>query len=387
MAVFLCLSATLRGQGVKASFPRKGIKDKKMENINFTNLYQQFLVKVLGEKINAKLTAQGKPSVDASDAMAVMMNINVLFNEGDILEFGAPTGEKFKYLSKEDKSLLLRIIAPTAYIDSNCEWSEMTDVEGKPAVKVLKSWAYVFYDRADSKPVAKYQKTWTLERLLGKNFASTTLEERANAEALARGLCETRVLSRFGLGCWFGSEKDPEAQLIENDNELGGNNIKVVMPEESVATTTPSFTDMLPGDNVPDEVPFEAVINPPVAETAPEAVAEPEEKPKKARKAKIEAPVETAAPAIPEAPTEVASDDAITLTLDEAREVKATVGLAASKGFTLGNIADDEKMKRGNLRYIYTHSHNPREKAAIKVLALNDTVIKASFDEGGISLS
>ena len=77
------------------------------------------------------------------------------------------------------------------------------------AVKVLKSWAYVFYDRADSKPVAKYQKTWTLERLLGKNFASTTLEERANAEALARGLCETRVLSRLLDRC---HRSDPKAR-------------------------------------------------------------------------------------------------------------------------------------------------------------------------------
>ena len=360
-----------------------------MENINYANLYQNFLVKVLGEKINSKLAARGKNQIDTSDAMAVMMNIDALYNEGDILEFGAPTGEKFRYLSKEDKNLLLRIIAPTAYVDSNCEWTEMTDADNKPAVKVLKSWAYVYYDRADAKPVAKYQKVWTLQRLLGKDFAATTLEERANAEALARGLCETRVLSRFGLGGWFGAEKDPEAQLIDNDNELGGNNITVVMPKEDApapepATAPPTFSDMLPGDNVPDEVPFETVVNPPVADAAPVAEVKPEEKPKRTRKTKTEAPVEAAAPEnTPDAP----QDAAITLTLDEAREVKATVGLAASKGFTLGNIADDEKMKRGNLRYIYTHSHNPREKAAIKVLALNDTVIKASFDEGGISLS
>lgn len=362
-----------------------------MENINYQNLYQNFLVKVLGEKINAKLSAQGKTKIDSSDAMAVMMNIDALYNEGDILEFGAPTGEKFRYLSKEDKSLLLRIIAPTAYVDSNCEWTEMTDADNKPAVKVLKSWAYVFYDRADNKPVAKYQKVWTLNRLLGKGYAQTTLEERANAEALARGLCETRALSKFGLGGWFGSEKDPEAQLIDNDNELGGNNITVVMPEQAIPapTTAPVLSDMLSGDEIPDEVPFEAVVkplNPPVTDEAPKAEdVSIEEKPKRTRKPKTTEQAQTPEPIATAA--DEAADGELDLTLSEARQIKATVGLAASKGFTLGDIADDEKMKRGNLRYIYTHSHNAREKAAIKVLAKNDTVIMASFDEGGISLS
>ena len=335
-------------------------------NISNSAAYQSFLLKVLGDKVNAKLQAAGKKTIDTSDMMAVMTNLDDLYNEGDVMEFGSPTGEKYKYLSKEDKMILLRIISLTASIRSSCEWIDMTDDDKKPPVKALRTYAEMYFDRNDSRPVVTYQKVWTAKRLMDNEFANTTLDERANAEALARGICETRCLSKFGFGAWFGQDTDPETELIEKDNA----NSSVATVATPTVIESPSLTDI--PDTTQDEVPFETWINTPVTEPEPSKVKE-EKKKETVKKAKE--------------PEPIVPSETINLTLDEARAVKATVGIAASKGFTLGVIADDEKMKRTNLCYIYIHSHNAKEKAAIRVIAENDEVVKASFEDKGVSLS
>lgn len=352
------------------------------------NEYQKFLVKMLGTKINSILEKAGKDKINDSDPVEVMSNMDKLYKEVDVLEFGAPTGEKYRFMTKEDKVMLLRVISLTASIVTTCNWDLIKDESGNE-VSVVRASASLFFDRNDSKPVAFYQKLWLADKLLGTNYKAATLEEKSSAENLARGLCETRCLSKFGIGQWFG-EEDPEEDLAKLSN-ASGEIAELAIPEQNAAPTSPltdSIDVSVSGDK--DEIPFEdsttaqqltITFPAPTNEQIRPQEAKEEIKPKKTRvkKAVESATQETAA----ETETAVAT---INMTIEEAKQVKATIGLAASNGYTLGYLAENERMKRTNLRYIYTHSNNAREKEAIRILALNDPEIKASFDGEGISL-
>jgi len=351
------------------------------------NEYQKFLVKMLGTKINSILEKAGKDKINDSDPVEVMSNMDKLYKEVDVIEFGAPTGEKYRFMTKEDKVMLLRVISLTASIVTTCNWDLIKDELGNE-VNVVRASASLFFDRNDSKPVAFYQKLWLADKLLGTNYKAATLEEKSSAENLARGLCETRCLSKFGIGQWFG-EEDPEEDLAKLNN-ASGEIAELVMPEQNTAPAAPltdSLNASVSGDK--EEIPFEDVATeqltitfpaPTNEQVQPQEVKE-ETKPKKARAKKAAEPV------VQETATETETATAtINMTIEEAKQVKATIGLAASNGYTLGYLAENERMKRTNLRYIYTHSNNAREKEAIRILALNDPEIKASFDGEGISL-
>ncbi len=341
------------------------------------NFYQKFLLKVLAEKINKKLIDNGKSAIETDDAEAVFSNIDVLYNDIPKMEFGSPTGEVYRYLNKEDKVTALRIISPTASLTSDAKWDYIYPDEGQDKGKkipVIRGYAKLLFDRNDINPVAEYRKIWEIEELLGKPLSQSDMKERANVESLARGLCETRCLSRFGIGEWF-TESDPEKDYADKINTSG--DISVCFPDTPKENTSEDVNTTLnvnvDESSIQMEIPFTVATpaNEPIKEEAPK---------KTTRKTKAKEEAEKA----PTTPQPKA--DEISITLEEAREIKATVGLAKSKGYTLGHIADDERMKITNLRYIYANSHNALEKAAIKKIALNDDVIKASFDQGGIPL-
>ena len=388
------------------------------------NEYQKFLVKMLGEKINKVFEKLGKKKIDTSNTMEVMSNMDALYEEVDVLEFGEPTGEKYRFMTKEDKLMLLRIISLTASIDTTCEWAKVRVSQSDDTeVSVLKASASLKFDRNDTNPVATYHKTWIADRLMEVPIDQASIEDRSNAENLARGLCETRCLSKFGIGQWFG-EADPEKDLSKLDNASGAI-ADIAMPDtpaintpltDTIADETPAPEPVKVAEPVAEktedvsevtnpvsevtksseaEIPFEdlaseqltitfpAPTNSDVKEVVKDSTPEPatEKKPRHKKSEAASAQQETAEPV-----TTSTATVTINMSLEEAREVKATIGLAASNGYTLGYLADNERMKRTNLRYIYTHSNNAREKAAIRVLALNDEEIKASFDGEGISL-
>ena len=364
------------------------------------DFYQKFLAKQLGNKINSKLPADKQ--IDVNDVDAVMANISVLAEKVDKIEFGAPTGEYYTYLPKEDKMTVLRLISLTAALDSgDPKWEKVND-KGEPISRseaghyILRASASLYFDRNDTRPIATYAKTYELDRLLGEGvtYETATIEQRSNAEGLVRGIVETRCLSKFGIGEWYGNENDPEMILAQKDNSSAN----IGMPEMAIPqgpVNTPAVAPVEVSEPVQMEIPFEMVT-----EAGPATVPETEthatttEKKTRTRRKKeepapVEAPAEQAveSPTTDEVKTESVPEQIVTsISLEEAKTIKATVGLAATKGYTLGDIANDERMKMNNLRYIYTHSHNPREKEGIRVIALNDAMVMESFTQEGISL-
>ncbi len=349
--------------------------------------YQNFLVKVLGDKINSKLPADRH--IDAANIAEVMANINVLTQKVDKLEFGEPCGEFFTYLPKEDKVSIMRLISMTSALSSEVAW-EKVNTKGDVVMRnevgnyVLKGSAKLYFDRNDTRPIATYQKTYELDRILpdGVTYETATIEQRSNAEGLVRGIVETRCLSKFGIGEWFGNDNDPESMLAQNDNY-------------SFSVVTPPVTENAPVDVISTdsnstqmELAFDIVVPTPEvpSETPVAEEAAPVKKTRKKTPKTEDAPAENTETINKEEPTAIIPKPS-DAEISDAMNVKATVGIAATKGLTLGDIAKDERMKVASLKYIYIHSHNHQEKAAIKVLANSDEQIMESFTREGISLS
>ena len=355
------------------------------------DFYQKFLLKTLGNKINKKL--QPNEQIDITSEDEVMANINVLLEKVDKIEFGSPTGESFSYLPKEDKISIMRLISATAALTSNVEWLFATKdgyvprSDDSSARRVLRATAALYYDRNDTRPIATYQKIYEFDRIIdeGVSYEDSTIEQRSNVEGRVRGIAETRCLSKFGIGEWFENEDDPEKKL--SDIDQGNSPISQIALPKNTADTVNNVAE-----SAQEEVPFENVVADPLSISfsvpsieTPASIENPIDTAESPKKRGRKPKTETAATTTEE--SEQISTATLTLSLEEAKQVKATIGLAASKGLTLGEIAADEGMKVTNLKYIYIRSHNAKEKEAIKVLAHSDDAIMKSFEGDGISLS
>ncbi len=348
------------------------------------DFYGKFLTKVLATKINGKLTADKQIATDDLDA--VMENITVLCEKVAKLEFGQPTGEYYQYLPKEDKEMVMRLIAPTHTLTSSCEWLYATpsgfipDRVTKDDKRVLRASAVLYFDRNDTRPVATYSKVYELDRLFedADSYESASIEQKSNAEGLARGIAETRCLSKFGIGEWFDNDTDPEKRLSDADNKKAAINAPVVAFDTT--SPAPAASEQAKPEATQEEIPFQATlfVETPVATPVPKEEAAAEKKP--AKSAKNEKAVEANSE-----PVAAPSDDGeIQMTLEEAKAFKATVGISAERGFTLGNIVDAGKFN--NIRYIYAKTSSKRERAAVKVLYAQYPEIQKSFEEGNIVL-
>lgn len=355
------------------------------------DFYQKFLLKTLGDRINSKLP-NGK-KIDANNADEVMSNINLLAEKVEKYEFGSPSGESFSYLPKDVKNAIMRLISATSSLSSTAEWLFATKdgyvprTDDKDAKRVLRASATLYYDRNDTRPIASYQKIYEFDRIIdeGVSYEDSTIEQRSNVEGLVRGIAETRCLSKFGIGEWFENEDDPEKKL--SDIDQGNSPISQIALPKNTADTVNNVAE-----SAQEEVPFENVVADPLSISfsvpsieTPASIENPIDTAESPKKRGRKPKTETAATTTEE--SDQISTATLTLSLEEAKQVKATIGLAASKGLTLGDIAADEGMKVTNLKYIYIRSHNAKEKEAIKVLAYSDDAIMKSFEGDGISLS
>ncbi len=351
------------------------------------NFYQKFLLKTLGDKINKKLPSNEQ--INTTNEDEVMANINVLVENVDKIEFESPTGESFSYLPKEDKIAVMRLISVTAALTSNAEWLFATKDGYVPrsddplARRVLRATATLYYDRNDTRPIATYQKIYELDRLFGEDvdYNSSTIEQRSNAEGLVRGIVETRCLSKFGIGEWYDNLDDPE-KMLSNIDQGNDHIAQIAIPENIVNTVTDSSQEEIPFENVLTD-PLSISFSVPATSITPVTL----DKDNADTANNITKNPDVSSNEDASNSSEYASTMTFSISLEEAKQVKATVGLAKSKGYTLGEIADDEKKKITTLRYIYTHSDNAKEKEAIKLLAYSDAEIMKSFEGAGISLS
>ena len=304
------------------------------------NSYKNFLM----SQLNVMEQAHSKEMISVEETM---LHLDLIYEDVPVLEFGQPTGETFRFMPKAAKMMLLKVVSPTSSLTSTCVW-ELT----KTGQTLLKATAQLYFDRNDQRSVASYTKSYDAARLMdGTNPSNATFEQRSNAEGLARGIVETRCLTAFGFGIWLNDPEDvePEEKLVAMD----GNNDVATIPETVKEEEEDPFT----------------------SEPLETQAASKKETAKKVKEIQTEIS-EIKEPEI----ASMVSD----MTLDEAKEVKATVGLAKDKGFTIGQIADEGKYT--NLRYIYAHSKSDKEKSAIKAIALANPEIIKVFQEGGVEI-
>ena len=307
------------------------------------NSYKNFLM----SQLNVMEQAHSKEMISVEETM---LHLDLIYEDVPVLEFGQPTGETFRFMPKAAKMMLLKVISPTSSLTSTCVWET-----SKTGQILLRATAQLYFDRNDQRPVASYTKSYDAARLMdGTNPSNATFEQRSNAEGLARGIVETRCLTAFGFGIWLNDpeEVEPEEKLAAMD----GNNDVATIPENIKEAEDPFTSEPLEAQAVSKK------------ETAKEV---------HVKEVQVEKP-ETKEPEI-----EIASM-VLDMTLDEAKEVKATVGLAKEKCFTIGQIADE--CKYTNLRYIYAHSKSDKEKSAIKTIALANPEIIKVFQEGGVEI-
>lgn len=304
------------------------------------NSYKNFLM----SQLNVMEQAHSKEMISVEETM---LHLDLIYEDVPVLEFGQPTGETFRFMPKAAKMMLLKVVSPTSSLTSTCVWEST-----KTGQILLKATAQLYFDRNDQRPVASYTKSYDAARLMdGTNPSNATIEQRSNAEGLARGIVETRCLTAFGFGIWLNDPEDvePEEKLVAMD----GNNDVATIPETVKEEEEDPFT----------------------SEPLETQAASKKETAKEVKETQIEIS-ENKEPEI----ASMVSD----MTLDEAKEVKATVGLAKDKGFTIGQIADEGKYT--NLRYIYAHSKSDKEKSAIKAIALANPEIIKVFQEGGVEI-
>lgn len=304
------------------------------------NSYKNFLM----SQLNVMEQAHSKEMISVEETM---LHLDLIYEDVPVLEFGQPTGETFRFMPKAAKMMLLKVVSPTSSLTSTCVWEST-----KTGQILLKATAQLYFDRNDQRSVASYTKSYDAARLMdGTNPSNATFEQRSNAEGLARGIVETRCLTAFGFGIWLNDPEDvePEEKLVAMD----GNNDVATIPETVKEEEEDPFT----------------------SEPLETQAASKKETAKKVKEIQTEIS-EIKEPEI----ASMVSD----MTLDEAKEVKATVGLAKDKGFTIGQIADEGKYT--NLRYIYAHSKSDKEKSAIKAIALANPEIIKVFQEGGVEI-
>lgn len=315
--------------------------------------YQEFLCEQLAKRI-----ADTGTEVCPSNLTDVLMKSSVLYKELPVLEFGQPTGEVYRYLSKTDKVMVLRMVSLTASLLSTAKWNNDSGT--------IYAEASLYFDRNDTRPVAQYNKTFSIERMMGGvPTEGATIEQRAQAEQMARGICETRCLSRFGIGEWE-DEEDPESALRKSDEKSGFAPV-IVTPENPQENPSP----------VENQAPQETSVE--VAETLTEAKAEAAE----ADTTTTPPTEEAKAPAAKRTAKKTKAKADSSMSLEEARAVKADIGIAARNGFTLGDVEEKQIL---NLRYLYNKSESVTVKTAIRVIAAENQAVAKIFDEAGIVL-
>lgn len=309
-----------------------------------TKNYMDFLQKNILRELAAKASEHAPEGVQISSDN-VMENLTFIWEEIKEKQFGQETGRVLKFMPKRYKEMVLRLIAPTAAFNYSME-----KVESLVICKAL-----LYLDRLDNKPIAIGQASVSLTDTAVSNEGGSGTAAIQSAEALAKGLAESKAMQKLGIGIWFSYDLEEEnsEKIISDAQNRDALNPVVINPESSVPASSASQNENAIKEETTATEPEQAVADP-----AP--VPEPE--PKKAVKNKAKNPT--------------------TISLEEAKALPADIGKAKSKGWTLGETAVNAP---ANLVWMY-NQEACRNKDAILVIAKSDESIASCFKKYNIEI-
>ena len=301
----------------------------------YLELFNKKLIAELAKNINEK---NGNSNEEPSPEY-VFNNLDKIYEEEEKIEFGQKTGEKTKYMPKQYKEMVMRLISPTYSILTNVEWFD----------DHVTANANLFLDRMDTKPISTAKSCYYFERM-DSNLSEA--EKRSTAELAARGYAESKCLQKFGIGAWFKGSVDAEdnPDRVKIENKSGGQFEPVVITEEENKNTiTNNETSSQLNNSIPSEVSDESEqIN------FFNFMSEQTEN------------------------KEPSSQNTSTISYDKALSIMVDIGKAAEKGYNLGDVI---KKTPRHLVWLYKNGCGEEVKNAINVIINTNDDIKALFAE------
>lgn len=324
--------------------------------MEYIGLLQQKLVSELAKEINKNATEKINDTPEE-----VFSNLDLIYEERKEMEFGTETGKSYKYMPKQYKAMVMRLVAP-----DYC-----------PSVRVssndygITAEAYLFLHHDDTKPVAQGKQF--LPYTAAPEELETDVEKRAYIEATVRGMALSKAYQEFGIGSWYNYQFEPEENpddamsKVSSQNELNptiGYDRENGAQEETATSTTNKVekeeepTVQLPALQTEQTEENESVEN-------SEAASETES---------VSVTTENT-----ESPAQADATDAGTL--DWALNRVAPCGKAQNLGLTLGATA---KKYPQNLCWMYKQQLTDEDKLAIETIAKSDPEIMEQFRQNGI---
>jgi hypothetical protein len=302
---------------------------KKLDNV---------IINELGKAINER---HADNPIEEITEDTVFERLPDLYDEVKEIEFGQETGNTCKFMPKQYKQMVMRLIAPEHSFGYKV-------FQGETAVTVE---AFLFLNYMDEKPICTGKATVLYSSIQEMD----EYEGRAYCESTAKGLAESKALQKYGIGSWFSYRFEPEENpdlAADRLNKSDGANPVVVFDKNATATASSAHVQ---------------------TETQPET--------EKKTEKNAETPIEKAIDVSERQSPDTQNQD---MTLDEALALLADCGKAAAKGLTLGETAEKFPL---NLAWMYIQSTiSETNKKAITIIANNRPDIKEMFEAKNIKL-
>lgn len=340
-----------------------------MINENRLNMLQEVMITELAKAIDSR--HPDKP-VNRYDDKEVFSRLTDLYDEAKEVQFGKETGKSYKFMPKQYKEMVMKLIAP-----DSCFTYRTTGKDSDSSITVE---AFLYLNYSDEKPIATGKATVSYSSAPAE-YNDDEWGRKMYCESAAKGLAESKALQKYGIGSWYSYSYEPEDNPEEAVNAMKQKD--ELNPQIAYDATT---TDM---ENQTEKKSVEAkpVNEKESANTAKEnEVSETNMETDTREDSVITTVAEQHAENVETPIVSEQNDRSLenSISLDDAKNLPAECGRAKDKGLTLGQTADTYP---GNILWMYTKGDVSEEgKEALLVIARNYPDIKASFIENGIKI-
>lgn len=331
--------------------------------MDYMDLLQKTLVTELAKEINKRKKKEEQISNSPEEVFA---NLPLIYDEKKEVEFGAETGKSYKFMPKQYKAMVMRLVAP----------------EYCPSVRVtyndfgVMAEAYLFLHQEDNKPVAQ-GKQFLPFSAAPEDLASDA-EKRSYLEATVRGMALSKAYQEFGIGSWYNYRFEPE----DNPDEAMGK----ISEQEGLNPTMGYDSSSAESDASASTEQPEGVTSPNKAEDSEKSLEMSATK--EAQNEGEENGSTDDSATVPETEVKEESDKESSFQpvdyneLQAALERVAPCGKAKTLNLTLGATA---KKYPQNLCWMYQQPIPDEDKQAIQIIAKSNPEIMELFEQNGIT--
>lgn len=334
--------------------------------MDYMNLLQKTLVSELAKEINTK---KEKDDQIGDTPEEVFANLPFIYDEKKEVEFGTETGKSYKFMPKQYKAMVMRLVAP----------------EYCPSVRVtyndfgVMAEAYLFLHQEDSKPVAQ-GKQFLPYSAAPEDLASEA-EKRSYLEATVRGMALSKAYQEFGIGSWYNYQFEPEENpdgAMGKISEQEGLNPTMGYDSSSAEADASVSTEHGDDNASPEKTEDDARV---LKTSAAEESGTQEKTESEANGTTDESTPVPEAVENDEAEKEASSQPA-DVDLQAALDRIAPCGKAKTLSLTLGATA---KKYPQNLCWMYQQPIPDEDKQAIQIIAKSNPEIMELFEQNGIT--